>query len=38
MNDVPYIRQWRSGLFALFILSIFSTMAVAESPLWSLKN
>jgi subtilisin family serine protease len=35
MNDVPYIRQWRSSLFALFILSIFSTMAVAESPLWS---
>ncbi|WP_069473001.1 S8 family serine peptidase [Candidatus Marithrix sp. Canyon 246] len=35
MNDVPYIKQWRSSLFALFILSIFSTMAVAESPLWS---
>ncbi len=35
MNDVPYIRQWRSSLFALFILSIFSTMAVAEAPLWS---
>lgn len=35
MNEVPYIRQWRSSLFALFILSIFSTMAVAEAPLWS---
>jgi hypothetical protein len=36
MNEVPYIRQWLNGLFALFILSIFSTMAaVAEAPLWS---